>query len=34
MYIDPFWGGVLTTVFIELAGLFLMAVIGMFGGDE
>lgn len=27
MYINPFWGGVLTTIFAELATLFVMSVI-------
>lgn len=34
MYINPFWAGVLTTLFCELATIFVLAVIGMFGGDE
>lgn len=29
MYIDPFWGGVVTTVFAELLVLFIAAVVGM-----
>lgn len=28
MYIDPFWAGVLSVVFIELALLFVGAVVG------
>ena len=27
MYIDPFWGGVMTTVFAELLVIFLAAVV-------
>ena len=27
MYISPFWGGVLSTIFVELATLFIYAVI-------
>lgn len=34
MYIDPFWAGVLTTIFVELAGLFIMAVINTGGKDD
>jgi hypothetical protein len=34
MYINPFWAGVVTTVFVELATLFVLAVISMRGGDE
>lgn len=34
MYINPFWAGVLSTIFAELLGLFAFAVIGMFGGNE
>jgi hypothetical protein len=34
MYINPFWAGVLTTIFAELAGLFIMAVISTGGKDD
>ena len=27
MYINPFWGGVLTTVFVELATMFIASVV-------
>lgn len=27
MYVNPFWGGVLTTVFVELATLFIASLI-------
>ena len=26
MYVNPFWGGVLTTVFVELATLFIASL--------
>lgn len=27
MYMNPFWGGVLTTIFVELATLFIASLI-------
>lgn len=30
MYINPFWAGVIATVFAEIGTLFLMAVIATF----
>lgn len=27
MYINPFWGGILTAIFVELATLFVMSII-------
>lgn len=27
MYINPFWAGVLTTVFVELATLFIASIV-------
>ena len=27
MYVNPFWGGVLTTVFAELATLFIASIV-------
>lgn len=32
MYINPFWAGVLVTVFAELATLFVAAVVSMWRG--
>lgn len=26
MYVNPFWAGVFTTVFVEIVGIFAMAV--------
>lgn len=34
MYVNPFWAGVLSTVFVELLTLFVLSVIGTFGGEE
>lgn len=34
MYVNPFWAGVLTTVFVELVGLFILAVISMGGKND
>lgn len=33
MYINPFWAGVLMTLFLELLGLFILAMISA-GGRE
>lgn len=30
MYINPFWAGVLATIFVEIGTLFLLSVIAMF----
>ena len=30
MYIDPFWAGVLSTIFAELAAMFVFSVITIF----
>lgn len=27
MYINPFWGGVLTTIFVELATMFIASIV-------
>ena len=33
MYVDPFWDGVIATVFVELLGLFILAL-SMTGGKK
>lgn len=34
MYIDPFWAGVLATLFTELGVLFVVALFNIFGGKR
>ena len=33
MYVDPFWAGVVATVFVELVGIFALALF-MSGGKK